>query len=206
MEIIKTDENGIEFYTVDLTGQSGMSQSGLAILAGVTRQALIQVEDTLVSKAPSESLESFIGKSLTLVISEPKIDGKAVGNLKIYKSSYCAAVLKHYASKGNQTALTSLLRFAEIGIDNWIQEITGWKLRKESLLSHTDIYIKRIEQMRDHRIADNLWMIFREASELLLLIEKDWRVPVDDYDILDGSICKRWSSYRSDREIDLIVK
>lgn len=196
MEIIRKFEDKVEFYTIYFTGQSGMSQSGLSELSGVTRQALIQLETTLVSKAPSESLEPFVGVALTLVISDPTIDGKPVGNLKIYKSSYCAAVLKHYASKGNQTALYSLLKFAERGINDWIQEITGWKQRSESLQPHTDVYIKRIERTRDHRISDDLWMIFREAAELLLLIEKDWRVPVNDYDILDGSIGRRWSDYR----------
>ena len=203
MEIIRKKEDNVEFYTVALTGQSGMSQSGLAILAGVSRQSLILLEKTLVSKAPSKSLESFVGKDLTLVIEEPKIDGKSVGNLKIYKSSYCAAVLKHYASKedneNRQVPLFTLLKFAEDGINSWIQTITGWKDYQESFKPHTDVYHKRIQHMRDHKIDDNLWMIFREGAELLLLVEKDWRVPVNDYDILDGSIGKRWSAYRSDK-------
>lgn len=150
MEIIRKLDNKVEFYTVDLTGQSGMSQTGLAELAGVTRQALIQLETTLVSKAPSESLEPFVGEVLTLVISDPTIDGKAVGNLKIYKASYCAAVLKHYASppRGNQIALYSLLKFAERGISDWIQEVTGWKQRSETLKPYTDVYIQRIENVQ----------------------------------------------------------
>lgn len=87
--ILKQDggEDGPEFYTVAITGQSGMSQSGLAVLAGVSRQALLQLEDTLASRSPSEALESFVGKPLTLVISDPVIDGKRQGNLKIYKAS-----------------------------------------------------------------------------------------------------------------------
>lgn len=39
------------------------------------RQALIQLETTLVSKAPSESLEPFVGEVLTLVINDSTIDG-----------------------------------------------------------------------------------------------------------------------------------
>jgi hypothetical protein len=199
MEIIKKDENGIEFYTIDLTGQSGMSQSGLAILAGVSESALSQLEDTLLSRSPSEWLEPFMGKVLTLLSEGATIGGKSVGNLKIYKSSYCAAVLKHYASppRLNSIAVVSSFRFMEIGIDSWIQDITGWKQRSESLKPYTDVYIQRIGNMRDHDISDDLWMIFREASELLLLIEKDWRVPINEYDILDGSVGKRWSQYRS---------
>jgi hypothetical protein len=197
MEIIRKNDQGIEFYTIALTGQSGMSQSGLAVLAGVDRTTLRDLEDTLGGKAPSEALEPFVGKPLTLGVEDPKIDGKSVGNLKIYKAAYCAAVLKHYASKENKTALFSLLKFAELGINTWIQGITGWQKRVDAIQPHTDVYIKRIESMRDHQISDELWMIFREASELLLLIEKDWRVPVNDFDILDGSVGRRWSDYRN---------
>lgn len=205
MEIIRKEENGVEFYTVELTGQSGMSQSGLAALAGVSRQSLIQLEETLVSKAPSKPLEPFLGKALTLVISDSTIQGRSVGNLKIYKASYCAAVLKHYADPEKElriedsqraTATYSLLKFAERGINDWIQEITGWKERVQSLQPHTGVYIKRLENIRDHEVPDHLWTVFRESAELLLLIEKDWRVPINDYDILDGSIGRRWSDYR----------
>jgi hypothetical protein len=202
MEIIRKQEEGVEFYTVTLTGQSGMSESGLSLLTGVTRQALSQLENTLASRAPSEFLESFVGQPLTLAISDPTIEGRPAGNLKIYKSSYCAAVLRHYSRieetqrKDLRPATYSLVKFAEKGIDTWIQDVTGWRQWQETIQPHTDVYIKRIEHMRDHQISDDLWMIFREAAELLLLLEKDWRVPINEYDILDGSIGRRWSQYR----------
>jgi len=64
------------------------------------------------------------------------------------------------------------------------------------LLPHTSIYIHRLENVRDHKIEDHLWMIFREASEILLMIEKDYRVPVEEMDLCDGSIGKHWANYR----------
>ncbi len=204
MEIIRKDEDGVEFYTIALTGQSGMSQTGLARLAGVSRQALIDLETTLVSRAPSEYLEPFVGQELTLVTPDPIVDGKPVGNLKIYKSLYCASVLKHYSRPDapdhvRPVAIFSLLKFADRGITDWIQEITGWKQYRDAIKLHTDVYIKRIEHVRDHQIDDDKWMIFREAAELLLLIEKDWRVPINDYDILDGSIGRKWSDHRTNQ-------
>ena len=76
-----------------------MSQSGLAALAGVDRGTIRNLEKTLGNSAPSESLEPFVGKALTLGIDEFTSQGKPLGNLKIYKSAYCAAVLKHFADK-----------------------------------------------------------------------------------------------------------
>lgn len=67
------------------------------------------------------------------------------------------------------------------------------------LLPHTSIYIRRLENIRDHVIDDDLWMIFREANEVLLMIEKDYRVPVEQMDLCDGSIGIHWSRYRKDK-------
>lgn len=206
MEIIKKDDDGIIFYTVVITGQSGMSQNGLARLAGVDPKTLRTLEDTLRTSAPSESLESFVGKELTLRIESPTIDRKPAGNLSIYKSSYCAAVLKHFSAREEaakvpeRPATYSLIKFAEFGIDNWIQGITGWSEYQDSIQTHTDVYVSRIENVRDHDIDDEHWMIFREAAELLLLIEKDWLVPVNDFDLLDGSIGARWKNYREGKD------
>lgn len=68
------------------------------------------------------------------------------------------------------------------------------------LVPHTSIYINRLENVRDHKIEDHLWMIFREASEILLMIEKDYRVPVEEMDLCDGSIGIHWSKYRKDKD------
>lgn len=74
-------------------------------------------------------------------------------------------------------------------------------LRKQGfvLQPHTSIYIRRIENTRDHIIEDDLWMVFREANEILLMIEKDYRVPVEQMDLCDGSIGTHWANYRKDK-------
>lgn len=61
---------------------------------------------------------------------------------------------------------------------------------------HTTVYIRRLENMRDHQVDDSLWTTFREGAEVLLLVEKDFRVPVDRMDLCDGSIGSHWSTYR----------
>ena len=64
---------------------------------------------------------------------------------------------------------------------------------------HTSVYVKRLEDVRDHIIEDHLWSVFREGAEVLLLVEKDFRVPIQQMDLCDGSIGRRWSDYRKDK-------
>jgi len=65
---------------------------------------------------------------LTLVTSDQTIvDGQESGNLRIYRAEFCIAVIKHYADKGRKEALYSLMKFAEIGFNSWVQNITGWR-------------------------------------------------------------------------------
>jgi hypothetical protein len=146
--ILRREDNGIEFYTVQSTGQSGMSQSGLSILAGVSQQAISKLEKTLTTKSISESLEPWMGKALTLITSKDddcEINGTAVGNLSIYQSGFCSAVIQHYAFKGNKVAQYSLTKFSTSGIDSWIQKQTGWEkpnndnLLQEQLLKLTGL-------------------------------------------------------------------
>jgi hypothetical protein len=119
-QIIRYEQEGIELFTVQATGESGMSQSGLAILAGVSQQAISKLEKTLTTKAPSEWLEFWVDKVKTLTTnSEFK-------NATIYGSGFCAAVIQHYAFLGNKIAIYSLNKFAGMGIDKWIQQQTGW--------------------------------------------------------------------------------
>lgn len=126
-ELIRVEQEGVEFYTVVESGLSGMSQSGLATLAGVSRTTLQNMEKTLATLAPSEWLKPFVGERFTLATQNAEISGGSVGNLKIYRSDYCAAVLQHYASLQNSTALFSLLKFTEKGIESWIHGITGYQ-------------------------------------------------------------------------------
>jgi hypothetical protein len=65
-----------------------------------------------------------------------------------------------------------------------------------TVLTHTTVYVKRLENMRDHSVEDHLWTTFREGAEVLLLVERSYRVPVDQMDLCDGSIGSHWSKFR----------
>lgn len=118
--------------THSLVGESGVNQTALAALTGVSRQAIIRLEETLVTKAPSRYLEPFVGKRFTLVTSDEEqitIDGIPAGNIKIYTAGFTAAVIRHYDRLGNDVAQYSADQFMEMGINSWIQSITSQLVR-----------------------------------------------------------------------------
>jgi hypothetical protein len=132
--LIKFEQNGIEFYTVEATGESGISQSGLAKLCGVTRPSIVNFAKTLTpvtceGETVSEPSDTKSFEDFTLVTNSGKavVNGRESGSLRIYRSNFCIAAIKYYAEKGKKEALHSLLKFAELGFETWVQQITGWK-------------------------------------------------------------------------------
>ncbi len=133
--LLKSEQNDVEFYTIESTGKSGISQSGLARLCGVEHSTIGRLENTLVRGKAPESLKPFANKSFTLMRDSDKaiVGGKDAGNLKIYNSRFCVAVIKHYADKGNKEAVYSLMKFAETGFNTWVQTVTGWQSQQPQI-------------------------------------------------------------------------
>ena len=120
MNIIRRIDDGVEFFTVESTGESGMSVSGLARLCGVSQQAVSKLTKSVTTKNAPKRLKSFEGKELTLTTNN------AYRNTTVYTAEYCAAVIKHYAFEGREEAEFALEKFTTDGINLWIQSITGW--------------------------------------------------------------------------------
>ncbi len=123
------EKDYLDFYTIKANGECGMSLSTLASLAGVNKSSISRLENTLLHKSPSHYLQSYVNQDFTLLRSDQvklTIDGKNVGNLTIYKSDYSAAVITHYAMKGNKVALHYLANYCAMGMTNWIHDITGY--------------------------------------------------------------------------------
>lgn len=138
IELPKSNTGGqekeyLDFYTIKATGECGMSLSTLARLAGVNKSSISRLENTLLHKAPSHYLESYTGQNFTLMRSDQityTIDGQDVGNLTLYKSDYCAAVITHYSMRGNKVALHYLANYCAMGMTKWIHGITGYNTAK----------------------------------------------------------------------------
>ena len=99
MDILKKEDNGVEFYTIELTGQSGMSETGLSILTGVTRKTLQNLEDTLQTRMPlnakTEVLKDFVGVPLTLDITKPVIEVQLLDFLELLRDPELLHLLLH---------------------------------------------------------------------------------------------------------------
>ena len=65
-EVIRIEENGVEYFTVERTGESGISITGIAKLSGVSKQAVSTLVKNLSTCAPSKWLAPFVGKELDL--------------------------------------------------------------------------------------------------------------------------------------------
>jgi hypothetical protein len=131
MTITRVVQDGVEFFTITETGESGISESGVARLCNVSQQAISKLLDRLVTtKRPPESLKAFAGKDLRLQLKLDKRVGKAYTRLAWLSSEAAAAIIEYYAwesPRKTEEALYSYRKFATKGIEAWIQGITGWK-------------------------------------------------------------------------------
>ncbi len=135
IELLTFEQDGVLFFTDKATGESGLSLSGLAKLCGVDQTTVSR----LIRKqfeTGIEGLQEVVQQSFVLVDwrNEKTVDGVDPGNLMVYKSELCVAVIAHYASKGKKGAIFSLTKFAQMGFNTWIQGITGWeKLAQQTI-------------------------------------------------------------------------
>lgn len=132
--VIKSLQDSIEFLTVQSTGESGMSLSGISRLCGVKRQSVTDLLDSVESgTVQSPGLANWVGKTLELPV-------RGENNERILKDRFCAALIDYYAFDSKQVSkeareqsLFAQRRFAEMGVRAWIQGITGWQESKTSL-------------------------------------------------------------------------
>lgn len=125
MTITQVIKDGVEFFTVNVTGRAAISESGLARLVGVTPKAI----NYLLADTPAgrryrpESLKPFEAEGFHLEVS-------GENNSRLVKAEVAAVVIEYYAyesrRKKTKEALFAYRQFAKMGIERWIQGITGW--------------------------------------------------------------------------------
>jgi hypothetical protein len=127
MTITRVFRDGVEFFTIIETGESGMSVSGLARLCAVTESAIRQF-------LARTSLRSLEVKKWLEALQEKDLDFEDKGwwkQVRVLPSELCAQIIEHYAFESKQKrtaeALYAYRKFATMGIETWIQTITGWQ-------------------------------------------------------------------------------
>ena len=131
MNITRVERDGVEFFTIDETGESGMSESGLARLCGVSPVGIHKfVSNSLITWDQEKELNPAFRKTIAF---KPKqaLDFKPGqnSNIKILSATVCARTIEHYAFESKhktEQALVAYRKFAELGINTWIQGITHW--------------------------------------------------------------------------------
>jgi hypothetical protein len=201
------DSTGNEtgYYTREPDRTSGMTVSALSEFCGVTQPAITQLLNRIQESDPitndlSEPLKPFSGNDLRLITND--LQGRL-----IIPDEACFAIADHYANharayKGKSVCRQNLQNLGNVSMRLFIWSKTGFvpQILKDRLRGHTTTYIERLENVRDHQIPDELWTTFREGADVLLLVEKDMKIPVDQLDLCDGSIGIHWGAYRKDKD------
>jgi hypothetical protein len=132
MNITRVERDGVEFFTINATGESGMSESGLARLCGVAQQTVNELlQNWITGKTRPECLKLFTDKDFR---SQVRLQAQGLNHATVVGSEVCAAVIEYYAfesKRKTKEALFAFRKFARMGIQTWIQEITGWQTEQE---------------------------------------------------------------------------
>jgi transcriptional regulator with XRE-family HTH domain len=184
MTITRVVRDDVEFFTIDATGESGMSEIGLARLCGVARQSVSQVlRDMVAGKSGKNQLEPLQKKDLWLQArGVTSVEKSKISNLSIIRASVCAKVIKHYAFDSRhktETALFAYQTFAEMGINTWIQQVTEWHgnaVPKSGIV--TDF--KTIDLLMDKRLDGSSYRVYLVLQKAIRL-----RMPLTADEIMD---------------------
>jgi hypothetical protein len=131
MNITRVERDGVEFFTIDETGESGMSESGLARLCGVSSVAIHKfISMSALTWEHEKELNPRFRKTIALKPGDCKnLSPSQNSNIRILSATVCARVIEHYAFESKyktEEALFSYRKFALKGITSWIQEATHW--------------------------------------------------------------------------------
>jgi hypothetical protein len=124
-KILHAEENGIEFFTLVTTGESGMSQRGLSRACGKYVRSIQNLVENLTNEKAPLRLKRFIGKDIYLTNESVK-SGKQGKDIRPYKADFCFAVIRHYEKLGSEVAEETLDAIGDIGLNSYIQGKTGW--------------------------------------------------------------------------------
>ena len=180
MTITRVIRDDVEFFTINATGESGMSESGLARLCGIDRKSV----SNFIRNVGRDQNQFFDAETSPSHSSRVRPKGLTseersyISHLSFISASICADVIEHYAfyarHKTNQ-ALLVYQKFAKLGISNWIQQITEWHgnaVPKNGIV--TDF--NTIDTLMDKRLDGSsyrVYLVLQKAIRLRMQLTAD---------------------------------
>jgi hypothetical protein len=131
MNITRVERDGVEFFTIDETGESGMSESGLACLCGVAPSSVYRfITSSALRWDHEKTLDPKFRKTISFCATNGgKSSSSQKSNLKILSATVCARTIEHFAFESKhktEEALFAYRKFAVKGMNAWIQDATHW--------------------------------------------------------------------------------
>ncbi len=180
MTITRVVRDDVEFFTIDATGESGMSESGLARLCSVDRKSVSNfIRDMGGTKRGVNQLEDNPSKYSRV---RPKgltpEERSYISHFSFISAPVCADVIEHYAFYSRhktKEALFAYQKFAKLGINTWIQQITEWHgnaIPKSGIV--TDF--KTIDLLMDKRLDGSsyrVYLVLQKAIRLRMTLTAD---------------------------------
>ena len=180
MTITRVIRDDVEFFTINATGESGMSETGLARLCGVDRKSVSNFirnmggnkHQHLDAKTAPSQYSRVRPKGLT---SEER---SYISHLSFISASVCADVIEHYAFYSRHKTKEALFvyqKFAKLGVSAWIQQITEWHgnaVPKNGIV--TDF--NTIETLMDKRLDGSsyrVYLVLQKAIRLRMPLTAD---------------------------------
>ena len=110
MTITRVIRDDVEFFTIDATGDSGMSESGLARICGVTRQAIsICLRDLIASKTDRNWPEPMQREDIWWQAKGvPGIDRSKICNFSVVRAEVYAQVANRVTTKTDRNTFKAL--------------------------------------------------------------------------------------------------
>ena len=131
MNITRVERDGVEFFTIEETGESGMSESGIARLCGIAPSSVHRfITNNSLRWDHEKTLDSKFRKAISFCATgEEKSSSSQKSQLKILSATVCALTIEYFALESKhktEEALFAYRKFAVKGMNAWIQEATHW--------------------------------------------------------------------------------
>jgi hypothetical protein len=146
--IIRVEENGVEYFTVVATGESGLSGRGMARSLGIGNSTFAynieRIKKTVSSQSLPESLKPLWGKDFQCPVKYKRSI--------IYSANAWACLSEYFAFDAESPTKEAMLvfrSFAKIGAESFVQSKTGWLPAQYKAASASHAALDRILDVPD---------------------------------------------------------